>query len=193
MTVTRILTFNFRVSYVCDTKNEEVRSITLDGDGGVVTDADLLARLTSAPRATHRLRRHGAPWGRWRRPGAVRADAEQRAKQIEQETLPPLPRDHSPARFLSEQMTELDPRIEQEAELRDHYERELRLRIDEEVHNHCSPSRWPCSTTGSSGCPTRATACACNAAPRTVVLARDLHRRPAAPGLRGVWAPAGER
>ncbi len=133
------LTFNFRVSYVCDTKNEEVRSITLDGDGGVVTDADLLARLASAPPGDAPIetsrRTLGALYAAAE--AQVRADAEQRAKQIEQETLPRLYREITRLRaFYQNQMAELDPRIEQEAELRDHYERELRLRIDEEVHNH---------------------------------------------------------
>lgn len=133
------VTFNFRISYVCDEKNEEILPVTVDSDGTPTADPALLALLERAAPCEGAIetgrRTLGALYG-----GAeerARRHAEETARRYEQETLPRLYRAIARLRaFYQAQIAELDPQQPSEADLRDAYERDLRLRTEEEISNH---------------------------------------------------------
>ncbi|MBI3946158.1 MAG: hypothetical protein HY321_09590 [Armatimonadetes bacterium] len=133
------VTFNFRISYVCDEKNEEILPVAVDSEGQWVEDTELLARLAAAPPAEGPVETSRRALGALHAGAEARArrHAEQSATRFEQETLPRLHREISRLRaFYQAQIHELDPQDERDQDLRDRYERELRLRTEEEILNH---------------------------------------------------------
>ncbi len=133
------VTFNFRVSFICDQKNEEIWSVTVDSEGRPVEDADLLARLAEAPARDGEMETSRRTLGALYSAAEERARvyAEQSATRYEQETLPRLYRELTRLRaFYQAQISELDSRVTEDDRMRDHLERELRLRTAEEIDHH---------------------------------------------------------